>query len=53
MSANRPSRHHGFRGYGAADHDRLKRSLLQPVQSWYHKDEIFFPILNYFIILYT
>jgi hypothetical protein len=37
MSTNRPSRHHGFRGYGAADHDRLKRSLLQPVQSWYLK----------------
>ncbi|CAG8590397.1 22767_t:CDS:2 [Rhizophagus irregularis] len=37
MSATRPSRHHGFRGYGAADHDRLKRSLLQPVQSWERK----------------
>ncbi|GBB92423.1 hypothetical protein RclHR1_02000004 [Rhizophagus clarus] len=37
MSTNRPSRHHGFRGYGAADHDRLKRSLLQPVQSWERK----------------
>ncbi|CAI2164219.1 13847_t:CDS:2 [Funneliformis geosporum] len=37
MSANRPSRHHGFRGYGAADHDRLKRALLLPVQSWERK----------------
>ncbi|CAG8443589.1 6521_t:CDS:2 [Gigaspora rosea] len=36
MSTNRPSRHHGFRGY-AADHDRLKRALLQPVQSWVKK----------------
>ncbi|CAG8652236.1 10498_t:CDS:2, partial [Dentiscutata heterogama] len=36
MSTNRPSRHHGFRGY-AADHDRLKRALLLPVQSWVKK----------------
>ncbi|CAG8569858.1 5601_t:CDS:2 [Acaulospora morrowiae] len=32
MATSRPSRHHGFRY--AADHDRLKRALLQPVQSW-------------------
>ncbi|CAJ0862674.1 6708_t:CDS:2, partial [Entrophospora sp. SA101] len=34
MSANRPSRHHGFRNHTAADQDRLKRALLQPVQAW-------------------
>jgi len=37
MSANRPSRHHGFRNHTAADQDRLKRALLQPVQAWEKK----------------
>ncbi|CAG8605703.1 5390_t:CDS:2, partial [Paraglomus occultum] len=37
MSSARPSRHHHGIRYASADHDRLKRALLQPVQAWEKK----------------